>query len=617
MDAKATHAPDLDPDEPMGPIEPVDPSRPGLATAPFSEQQARAHQEVWAEHLGQPLEITNSIGMKLVLIPPGEFMMGSPWSEERRDSDEGPQHRVRITKPFYFGVYEVTQEEYERVMGTNPSAFSRSGRNSDRVSGLDTSRFPVEMVSWNDAVEFCRKLSALAAERLAGREYRLPTEAEWEYACRAGTTTRYSFGDDVSQLGQYAWYQGNSNRRTQPAGQGKPNAWGLYDMHGNLWEWCSDWYDAKYYANSPVDDPQGPASGSGRVLRGGCLYYIAGYCRSAIRSNRYPVLRFHYLGFRLALVPADPKATHAPDLDPDEPMGPIEPVDPSRPALAIAPFSAQQARAHQEAWAEHLGQPLQITNSIGMKLVLIPPGEFMMGSPEGEKDRQEREGPQHRVRITRPFYFGVYQVTQEEYEQVMGTNPSAFSRDGRNSGRVSGLDTSRFPVESVSWNDAVEFCRRLSALPAERSAGREYRLPTEAEWEYACRAGTTTPFHFGSVLNGRQANHDGNYPYGTSEKGPYLERTTTVGSYSANGFGLYDMHGNVWEWCADWHAGDYYANSPVNDPKGPASGSGRVIRGSSWGSFAGRCRSANRSGPSPGFRAIVLGFRLALVPADE
>lgn len=186
-----------------------------------------------------------------------------------------------------------------------------------------------------------------------------------------------------------------------------------------------------------------------------------------------------------------------------------------------------------------------ITNSIGMKLKLIPSGEFLMGSPESEEARDSDEGPQHRVRITKPFYLGVYEVTQGEYERVTGDNPSCFSKVGTGKAKVAGQDTSRFPVEEVSWEDAVEFCRKLSDLPSERSARRVYRLPTEAEWEYACRAGTTTPLHFGTQLNGREANCDGNYPYGTDTKGTYLKRTTTVGSYKANAFGLYDMHGKL------------------------------------------------------------------------
>ena len=281
------------------------PDAPPPAVAPFSEQQARRHQDAWAEHLGKPREITNSIGMKLVLIPPGEFMMGSPEDEEGRWEDEGPQHRVRITKPFYFGLYQVTQEEYGRVMGRNPSWFSRGGRGSDGVSGLDTSRFPVENVSWNDAMGFCRKLSALPAERSAGREYRLPTEAEWEYACRAGTTTRYSFGHDASQLGDYAWYHDNSDRRTHPVGQKQANPWALYDLYGNLWEWCSDWFSSDYYANSPADDPNGPAWGSGRVLRGGGWVTYACAIRSANRHTMAPDDQYKFMGFRVVLVPAD------------------------------------------------------------------------------------------------------------------------------------------------------------------------------------------------------------------------------------------------------------------------------------------------------------------------
>ena len=225
---------------------------------------------------------TNTIGVQFVKIPPGEFMMGSPANESGRHNDEGPQHRVSISRGFYMGIHELTQAQYEQVMGRNPAHF-KGGNN------------PVERVSWNDAVEFCKRLS-----HKEGVIYRLPTDAEWEYACRAGTTTRFSFGDSDSDIGEYAWYLGNSGMRTHPVGEKKPNAWGLYDMHGNVGEWCADWYDSAYYRKSPGADPPGPQSGSGRVDRGGCLLASASDCRSAERGWDLPGASSGNLGFRLA-----------------------------------------------------------------------------------------------------------------------------------------------------------------------------------------------------------------------------------------------------------------------------------------------------------------------------
>lgn len=225
--------------------------------------------------------LRNSIGIELKLIPAGRFTMG----QAGRDSHETP-HQVTLTKPFYIGVYEVTNAQWKWVMENEPSNW----KDADR---------PVERVSWDDAVEFCRKLSALPEERKARRVYRLPTEAEWEYACRAGTDTKYSFGDDESKLGEYGWFEGNSDKETHPVGKKKPNAWGLFDMHGNVWEWCSDWYGE--YPNRAVTDPQGPSIASDRVPRGGSWSTPARNCRSATRSRLSPSYRDDNLGFRLAL----------------------------------------------------------------------------------------------------------------------------------------------------------------------------------------------------------------------------------------------------------------------------------------------------------------------------
>jgi len=255
---------------------------PPLAIAPFDAKRAEQYQQAWADSLGVPINTTNSIGMRLVLIPPGEFQMGSPAGDGVASSDEKPHHNVRITKPFYLGVCEVTQEQYERVMAQNPSRFKG-----------DPQR-PVGYVSWTGAAEFCRKLS-----EKEGVTYRLPTEAEWEYACRAGTTTRYYFGDDEASLGEYACCG-----KTHAVGEKKPNAWGLYDMHGNVWEWCHDWADENYYAVSPTDDPPGPETGSIRSIRGGSIRFVARNCRAADRSGRGALTGWYALGFRVARSPS-------------------------------------------------------------------------------------------------------------------------------------------------------------------------------------------------------------------------------------------------------------------------------------------------------------------------
>ncbi len=236
--------------------------------------------------VGQQLkEITNSIGMRLVLIHAGSFTMGSPVNELEVRPDETP-HEVKISKSYYLGIYEVTQEQYDKVMGHNPSAFQGA-------------KNPVETVSWNEAVSFCKRLSSGPDEKLAGRVYRLPTEAEWEYACRAKNTTSYCFGDKAESLEEYAWFGEGRGGSEHPVGEKKANSWGLYDMHGNVWEWCQDWYGN--YPAGDATDPNGPSEGTSRVYRGGSWNGLAAHCRSAHRSSNDPLRRSYSLGFRVAL----------------------------------------------------------------------------------------------------------------------------------------------------------------------------------------------------------------------------------------------------------------------------------------------------------------------------
>jgi formylglycine-generating enzyme required for sulfatase activity len=278
--------------------------------------------------------ITNSLGMKLVLIPAGEFMMGDGEPAEQLAQTfnatpesfrrEYPQHRVRITKPFYMGQYPVTlgeflmfyhdakyQVEIERDGKASLGKLDNGGYGESTTfrpwapggwePGMD---HPVVYVTWNDAVAFCQWLS-----KKEGKEYRLPTEAQWEYACRAGSTTMYCFGDSEDQLGDYAWYnKGGSvwqlytDWGTKPVGGKRPNAWGLYDVHGNVCQWCADWYDEHYYSNSPTEDPTGPTTGERRVLRGGRWVNNANCSRSAYRAFVSPDYRMNDISFRVSRV---------------------------------------------------------------------------------------------------------------------------------------------------------------------------------------------------------------------------------------------------------------------------------------------------------------------------
>ena len=332
------------------------------------------------------------------------------------------------------------------------------------------------------------------------------------------------------------------------------------------------------------------------------------------------------------VAPAEPTTSSPPENMPVKRLEPekVEPP-PSAPASTAAasterrqasplnaPFDESTAKQGQADWAASLDREPQITNSIGMQLTLIPPGEFTMGSPTTEAERRDFETP-HRVTLTRPFYLGTYEVTQAEYLTIMGENPSWFSANGKGKDKVAGKKTERFPVEFTNWEDAQRFCRKLSARE-----GKTYRLPTEAEWEYACRAGTTNAFHYGIFDNGQSANTHGGVPYGTNTKGPALGRTTEVGSYAPNAFGLHDMHGNIFEWCADWFVPQLYkqrAGNVIVDPlvstRTPPAKT-RVLRGGSWTKGKGiHARAALRRGNLPDWKGQNIGFRVVQEISDE
>ncbi len=303
--------------------------------------------------------------------------------------------------------------------------------------------------------------------------------------------------------------------------------------------------------------------------------------------------------------------------------------------LAASAGRADPALAASAGRADPALPEESTSTATGMSFVLVPAGEFEMGSPPGERGRQPDETPR-RITITRPFYLGVHEVTQDEYAEVMERNPSSFAATGEGRERVAGRETGRHPVERISCFDAIEFCNRLGArdgyAPAYRldDVGRRedgsieradvvvlggdgYRLPTEAEWEYACRAGTTTPFHYGDLTGRKDANCQPSMEagmYGEQKPWQDLARTAAVGSYPANAWGLHDMHGNVAEWCWEWSG-----ERPAAALPGPRGGDHELARGGSWLTNELRCRAASRFFRVPGERSYETGFRVARTPS--
>jgi len=470
---------------------------PAPAIAPFDAAQAKQHQKAWADYLKLPVEYTNSLGMKFVLIPPGEFAMGTSQEQVAQlesnnplmdvnwpdfVSSESPLRNVVLKQPLFVSVTEVRQRDFKAVIGTSPSFFH------DADAGEDALNLPVEMVSWESALCFCQLLGEKEgvspnSDPIWNRyklAYRLLSEAEWEYSCRAGTSTSFWHGKTSDGLTWSDWFADNSDAKTHVVGSKAPNPFGLFDLYGNVSEWVFDGWNEKPgelrpLAETLVDPRVDLASDQKHVIRGANWGLPNNYCRSA---NRIAMLGgAKDVGFRIALsVDAVRHLIQGQDADVVTNTGWHGwPTD--APPPAIAPFDAAQAKQHQEEWAAYLKLPVEYTNSIGMKFVLIPPGEFMMGSTAAEveaalkdinpkltdwQDQVRSEYPQHKVILTQANYLGVNEVTQADYEKVPGTNPSHFKAMGPGKDAVVGMDTTEHPVETVSWNDAAEFCSKLS-----------------------------------------------------------------------------------------------------------------------------------------------------------
>ena len=412
---------------------------------------------------------------------------------------------------FYISKYEVTQGLWTAVMGNNPSKFT--GDNN----------LPVETVSLDDVYEFIRKLN-----RMTGKKYRLPTEAEWEYAARGGRAGRGYRYSGSNCIGNVAWYKENSGGKTHLAGTRQPNELGIHDMSGNVWEWTST------------------AENSFRVTRGGSWDYDVRHSRVSFRGSRSPGDRHERLGFRLAR------------------------SGPKTPAVPAAKTAAKKAV------------------KINIDMVSVEGGTFTMGcTPKQSDECKKSEKPAHKVTVG-DFRLGKYEVTQGVWNAVMDTNPSRFK----------GNDN--LPVERVTWHDVQEFIKRLNA-----KTGKKYRLPTEAEWEYAARGGNRSR---GYKYSGSDDVDDVAW-YGANTKRP-----RPAGAKQPNELGIYDMSGNVWEWVDDWYDENYYGSSPADNPKGPKPARTRVQRGGTWSASDFHCRVSDRFSYWPDKRDSDTGFRLAQDP---
>ena len=478
----------------------------------------------------------NGVSFNMIKVEAGTFTMGATAEQIETGDNEKPTHQVTLTRDYYMGETEVTQALWYAVMGQKPT---HDGYQWSSSLGLGDN-YPAYYISWNDCQEFITKLN-----QLTGLTFRMPTEAEWEYAARGGhkkpIQTLYS---GSNTFGDIAWYSGHESTFFHEVAGRAANALGLYDMSGNVMEWCYDGYSQ--YSSEAQTDPI-VSIGSTRILRGGYSheYGLMPY-RVACRDHLDPWYTQYNCGLRLALSVPDPN------------------------------------------------DKFVTANGVTFRMKLVEAGTFTMGATAEQTEANEDEKPAHQVTITKDYYMGETEVTQALWYAVMGQKPISFGSAWTAS---YGLGDN-YPAYEISWNDCQEFITKLNQL-----TGLTFRLPTEAEWEYAARGGnkaTTQTLYSGNNTNGYVAWYWDNSS----------SSTHAVAGKSANALGLYDMSGNVSEWCNDWYGS--YSSGEQTDPAGPGSGSYRVLRGGCWHDDAPDCRVAYRYSHSPSYRSMYGGMRLAL-----
>ena len=481
-----------------------------------------------------------------VFVDGGTFNMGS----FNGNIDERPVHKVTLNS-FYMCNHEVTQEEWETVMGNNPSYFKGESR-------------PVETVSWIDVINYCNNRSLLEGRNpcysfdneiyvcdFTANGYRLPTEAEWEYAAKGGQKSQDKSLTKNNNLNNFAWYNNNSEGFTHKVMQKQSNELGLYDMSGNVYEWCWDWYDNYDYKDQ--ENPTGANTGKSRVVRGGSWNYSEEYCYTNIRDYETPNLKYNYIGFRV---------------------------------VCSNDYKSKKTVENKKS-----------TNDFAF----VKGGTFQMGNPDGESN----ERPMHSVTLD-SFYICTHQVTQSEWKRIIGNNPSIILGDSK-------------PVEKVSWYDAIEYCNKRSLAEGFTPCYKKingnytcdfsadgYRLPTEAEWEYAAIGGIKS----NEYIYSGSSFIEGVAWYSSNSNGS----THDIMTKRPNELGLYDMSGNVYEWCWDWYV-MYDTDDEIN-PKGTNLGSYKVYRGGSCYNNNNSCTVTARNYGIPDKGMQFIGFRVVRSKID-
>jgi formylglycine-generating enzyme required for sulfatase activity len=581
----------------------------------------------------------NGVSFNMVFVEGGTFVMGCTSEDGICYTGERPAHKVTLTD-FFMGEFQITQELWYAVMGYNliqqwltqqitdrkyqekinknitgtpiplqyttfDAALSESlinariraggsprSKGDELFSAEDYSEViplnsagpncPMYYINYNDCELFCHRLNQLLADQLPHNyTFRMPTEAQWEYAARGGNKSRNYTYSGSNNIGNVAWYYANSGDSTSVVGKKMPNELGIYDMSGNVWEWCRDRYSENYYSNSPAVNPKGPDKGDEYVLRGGSWNKTGWCCRTATRQKDGPNAHTTNYGFRIVLEP------------------PLK--------LTGSGFFFFSGNFNTSRLS--LGKNLTFkANDVKFEMNFVHGGTFSMGCFSENNNCDSIEKPAHEVKLSN-YYLDKFEVTQKLWQTVMGTTVWQ-QRDLANPSWGIYGESDNHPIYYVSYEECEVFCEKLNKmLYYQLPEGYRFVLPTEAQWEYAARGGSKNK---GYIYSG--SNKISKVAWWEVNSG---QETRKVGLKSNNEVGFYDMSGNVWEWCRDWFEEDYYNYSSVTNPQGPLSGVQRVLRGGSWNLAEWHSRVTTRSYYEPQARSANLGFRIALEPAKE